>query len=266
MRYSRKHKSTLAVTSMLTLTVVIASLLLAPRQCNADWKSMLDQAQKTVTDTQSKTLGDAAITGLSNVEVVDGLKQALIQGSKTAIDSLGREDGFLGNPDVRIPLPGKLASLEKGLRVMGQGATVDSFITSMNRAAEQAVPQATDLFVSIITSMSLEDAKSVLKGSDDAATRYLRQHGGDTLQELMKPIVKDATDKVGVTNAYKNMIGNAGMLGQSVGINALDLDNYVTEQATNGLFLLIAAEEKRIRENPLARTTDILKKVFSSAM
>lgn len=265
MRYS-PSKPTLTVTATLTLSLVITGLLAGPRQSSADWKSMLDQAQKTVTSMPSQTPADLAVTSLSNTEVVDGLKQALVQGSKTAIDSLGREDGFLGNPDVRIPLPGKLGSLEKGLRVMGQGAAVDGFITSMNRAAEQAVPQATDLFVNTITSMSLEDAQNILKGPNDAATQYLRQHGGDKLTELMKPIVKDATDKVGVTSAYKNMIGNAGMLGQSAGMNGLDLDNYVTEQATNGLFLLIAAEEKRIRENPLARTTDILKKVFSSAM
>lgn len=248
----------------LSVVIVVSGLLTTPIYSNADWKSLLGKAQEVMTSDQPATLNDSAVSALSNSDVVAGLKEALIQGSKTAIDSLGKEDGFLGNPAVKIPLPEKLQSLETGLRAIGQGAVADSFITSMNRAAEQAVPQATDLFVNTISNMSLEDAETVLKGPDDAATQYLQENSGTQLQALMAPIVKEATDKVGVTSAYKNMFSKAGFLGKTIDADAVDLDNYVTEQATNGLFQLIAAEEQRIRENPAARTTDLLRKVFAT--
>lgn len=248
--------TTLAATCCLALAITLPA--------SADWSNWLDKARNTVTGNKQ---GDAttATAMLSNSEVVNGLKQALVQGSKTAINKLGQEDGFLGDPQVRIPIPEKLETLEKGLRALGQGAMADNFITSMNRAAEQAVPQATDLFVNTISEMSLEDARGILKGADNAATQYLQQKNGDQLQALMKPIVEQATQSVGVTSAYKSMFDKAGFLGRTVNMDSLDLDSYVTEQATNGLFLLIAAEEKRIRENPVARTTDLLKKVFSGA-
>ncbi|MBV1930929.1 MAG: DUF4197 domain-containing protein [Porticoccaceae bacterium] len=245
--------------------IVVSSLITVPVYSNADWKSLLGKAQEVITSDQPVTLNDSAVSALSNSDMVAGLKEALIQGSRTAIDSLGKEDGFLANPEVKIPLPEKLQTLETGLRAIGQGAVADGFITSMNRAAEQAVPQATDLFVNAISNMSLEDAQTVLKGPDDAATQYLQKNSGRQLHELMKPIVKDATDKVGVTSAYKNMFSKAGFLGKTIDADAIDLDNYVTEQATNSLFQLIAAEEQRIRENPVARTTDLLKKVFATA-
>lgn len=246
------------------LIVICGALMLSPSS-NADWKSLLGKAKEAVTGEGQTNVIDTAVGTLSNSDMVDGLKAALIQGSRTAIDTLGKEDGFLGNPQVRIPLPEKLQTLETGLRALGQGAVADNFITSMNQAAEKAVPQATDLFVNAISNMSLEDAQAVLKGPDDAATQYLREHSGSQLYELMKPMVKDATDKVGVTSAYKNMFSKAGFLGKTIDADAVDLDNYVTEQAMNGLFELIAEEEQRIRENPLARTTDLLKKVFSAA-
>ena len=249
---------------LLPLAVICGVLLVSPTS-NADWRSLLGKAKETITGEQKANVTDAAVGTLSSSDIVDGLKEALKQGSRTAIDTLGKEDGFLGNPKVRIPLPEKLQTLETGLRAIGQGAVADNFINSMNRAAEQAVPQATDLFVNTISDMSLEDAHAVLKGPDDAATQYLRENSGSQLYELMKPMVKEATDKVGVTSAYKNMFSKAGFLGKKIDADAVDLDNYVTQQAMNGLFELIAIEEQRIRENPLARTTDLLKKVFSVA-
>ncbi|MBQ0721497.1 MAG: DUF4197 domain-containing protein [Gammaproteobacteria bacterium] len=249
---------------VLPTLIVICAVLMASPSSQADWKSLLGKAHEAVTGEPQTGVTATAISALSNSDMVDGLKQALIQGSRAAVDTLGQEGGFLDNPQVRIPLPEKLQSLETGLRAIGQGAVADSFITSMNQAAEQAVPQATDLFVNTISNMSLEDAQAVLKGPDDAATQYLREHSGAQLYDLMKPMVNDATDKVGVTSAYKNMFSKAGFLGKTIDADAIDLDNYVTEQAMNGLFELIAAEEQRIREDPVARTTDLLKKVFSA--
>jgi uncharacterized protein DUF4197 len=248
-----------------TPTLVIAALLTVSASINAGWDNWLDKAQKTLTGEGKTSIADSAVTSLSSSEIIDGLKQALIQGSKAAIDGLGKENGFLGNPDVRIPLPERLETLEKGLRALGQGDIADNFITSMNRAAEQAVPQAKNLFIDTISDMSLEDARAVLDGPNDAATQYLQKNSGGELQELMKPIVKIATDNVGVTSAYKNMFSEAGLLAKTIDTSSIDLDSYVTEQATNGLFKLIAAEEQRIRENPVARTSDLLKKVFSAA-
>lgn len=232
----------------------------------ASWRDLLEKAQKTVSGDATQSSTESVVTALSNQDIVAGLKEALIQGAQSAINSLGREDGFLGNPAVKIPVPEKLKTVEKGLHAIGQGQLADDFVKSMNRAAEQAVPQATELFVDAITNMSLEDATAILNGPDNAATAYLQKSSGARLRELMTPIVTEATDKVGVTKAYKNMLANTGILGQAIDTSSLDLDNYVTEQATNGLFQLIAAEEKRIRENPIARTTDLLKRVFSSAI
>ncbi len=260
----KKSISVELLTYMTLSTLLFSGLLMTTLPSQADWKSLLGEAEKALTGEQQTTLSESAASALSNSDMVDGLKEALVQGSRAAIDSLGKENGYLDNVEVRIPLPEKLQTLETGLRAIGQGAVADNFITSMNRAAEQAVPQATDLFVSTIRNMSLEDAQSILKGPDDAATNYLREHGGTQLHTLMKPIIKDATDKVGVTNAYKSMFSQAGFLGNTIDAGDLDLDRYVTEQATNGLFQLIAAEEKRIREDPLARTTDLLKRVFST--
>jgi len=257
----------------LSTPILVASLLGASLNSYADWKDVLNKAQDTMTQIQgaNKTTAntaatDAAIAGLSNSDITSGLKEALIQGSKTAVASLGTEGGYLDNPAVRISLPMQLQIVEKGLRATGQGALADNFVTTMNRAAEQAVPLASDLFVDTIRDMSVEDARSILQGSDDAATEYLRAKNSEKLNALMRPIVADATSKVGVTSAYKVMSSQAGMLGNVASLGALDLDTYVTEQATDGLFTMIAAEEKRIRENPAARSTELLKKVFSSAL
>ncbi len=245
--------------------VVICAALLVSAASNADWRNFLDKAKEVVTGEQQADVIDTKVDTLSNSDMVGGLKEALIQGSRAAIETLGKEDGFLGNPKVRISLPEELQTLEAGLRAIGKGAVADNFVTSMNHAAEQAVPQAADLFVDSISNMSLEDAHAVLKGSGDAATQYLREHSGSQLYELMKPMVKEATDKVGVTSAYKNMFSKAGFLGKALDAGAVDLDSYVTQQAMNGVFEMIAIEEQRIRENPLARTSDLLKKVFSVA-
>ena len=196
-------------------------------------------------------------------EISRGLKEALNKGVRYAIDDLGREDGFFKNPRVKIPLPGSLQKLEKGLRFAGQGRAVDDFILSMNRAAEKAVPIAIDVFVDAISQMTFDDARNILfSGRDDSATRFFRRTSEETLREKFRPIVEEVTEKVGVTQKYKAMTAKAGFATALLGKDATDLDGYVTQKALDGLFLLIADEEKKIRKNPLGRTSDILRKVF----
>lgn len=200
---------------------------------------------------------------VSDSEISGGLKEALSKGIKFAVNSLGKQDGYLANPRVRIPLPQTLQKLEKGLRIAGQGRSVDEFVTSMNRAAEKAVPVAIDIFVDSIRRMTFDDARKILfSGQDDSATMFFRRTSEETLRTKFRPIVEDFTAKTGVTQKYKTMIGKAGFAAQFLGKDATDLDGYVTQKALDGLFLLVADEEKKIRKNPLGRTTDLLRKVF----
>lgn len=211
------------------------------------------------------TLNSAAQskTKVSDSDIAGGLKEALGKGVKFAINSLGKENGFLGNPRVKIPLPKTLQKLEKGLRVAGQGKAVDEFVASMNHAAEKAVPVAIDVFVDAIKQMSFDDARKILlSGQDDSATQFFRRTSEETLRGKFRPIVEGFTAKAGVTQNYKAMIGKAGFAARLLGAEATDLDGYVTQKALDGLFLLVADEEKKIRKNPLGRTTSLLKKVF----
>jgi hypothetical protein len=200
---------------------------------------------------------------VSDGEIAGGLKEALSKGVSTAIKSLGKEDGFLGNVRVRIPLPKSLQKVEKVVRVAGQGKAVDEFVASMNHAAEKAVPVAVDVFVDAIKKMTFDDARQILfSGKDDSATQFFRKNSEETLREKFRPIVEEFTEKTGVTQKYKAMIGKAGFAAQFLGKDATDLDGYVTQKALDGLFLLIADEEKKIRKDPLGRTTSLLRKVF----
>lgn len=210
----------------------------------------------------SKTNKSTGKTATDN-EISGGLKEALAKGIKTAIASLGKENGFLANARVKIPLPKSLQKLEKGLRVAGQGKAVDDFVASMNHAAEKAVPVAVDVFVDAIKQMTFDDARKILlSGQDDAATQFFRRTGEEKLRGKFRPIVEEFTAKTGVTKNYKAMIGKAGFAAQFLGKDATDLDGYVTQRALDGLFLLVADEEKKIRKDPIGRTTDLLRKVF----
>ena len=200
---------------------------------------------------------------VSDNDIASGLKEALGKGVKFAVNSLGRPNGYLGNPRVKIPLPNSLKKLERGLRVAGQGRAVDEFVASMNNAAEKAVPVAIDVFVDAIKQMTFDDARQILfSGRDDSATMFFRRTSEDTLRGKFRPIVEDFTAKTGVTRKYKTMIGRAGFAAALLGKEATDLDGYVTQKALDGLFLLVADEEKKIRKNPLGRTTELLRKVF----
>lgn len=246
--------------------VILVSALSLVGLAQAGWQ---DQLQKGLGDVlQGGGTGDAsssAVSALSQTEMVGGLKEALAQGVESAINNLGKTDGFLGNNLVKIPMPDKVQKVADMARKFGGEQYVDEFVTTMNRAAESAVPEAADIFADSIREMSIEDAQGILNGGDDSATQYFRKNGGEKLAERFKPIVKQATDSAGVTNAYKQMVGQAGPMVSMLGGNDVsDVDGYVTNKAVDGLFAMIAAEEKRIRANPLGQGSDLLKKVFGS--
>jgi hypothetical protein len=205
---------------------------------------------------------------LSNDQIISGLKEALARGVQHAVTNLGREDGFLNDVQVKIPLPDSLKRVERTLRALRQDQLADEFVTTMNRAAERAVPEAAAVLVDSVKQMTLADARAILQGSNTAATDYFRHTSETNLHARFLPIVKQATEKSGVTAAYKRMTDQSGLgaLGASLfGKTMLDLDDYVTRKTLDGLFLKIAEEEKLIRENPTARTTELLEKVFGVA-
>lgn len=205
--------------------------------------------------------GSSASGALSDADIGAGLKEALAKGTKTAINQLGSNDGFWSNERFRIPLPGPLAKADSMLRAFGAGPQLDELHLSMNRAAEKAVPVAADVFSGAVKQLTLEDVRGILNGPPDAATQYFRRTTSDTLLTRFKPIVAGITAKAGLAQQYKNVLGSAGPLAASLG--APDLDGYVAQKALDGLFLRVADEEKNIRENPAARTSELLKKVFA---
>ena len=213
--------------------------------------------------TRTRRTSQRQTSNVSNADIGDGLREALFQGVRNAIDDLGRENGFLDNPRVRIPLPRSLQKTEKTLRSLGQGRRVDEFIESMNRAAEEAVPVAADIFFDSVKQMTFSDARGILfSGQTDAATEFFRRTSEDRLREEFRPIVERFTEQVGVTQKYKAMIGRYGFMGRIVGEDARDIDGYITEKALDGLFLMMAEEERKIRRDPVRRTTSLLRKVF----
>jgi hypothetical protein len=238
---------------------VVVGLLFAARS-DAGW---LDQILGGKSSGGSSNLVSKA-SALTTGEIASGLKEALAKGVEKAVSSLGQTNGFLGNVDVKIPMPEKLADIEKGLRMMKQDKYADEFVATMNHAAEAAVPEASAIIGDAIRSMTIEDAKNILNGPDDAATQYFRKAGEPRLREKFLPIVKQATEKAGVTAAYKKLTGKAGFMADFLKKENLDVDKYVTDKALDGLFKMVAVEEKEIRKNPMARTTDLLKKVFGS--
>jgi len=202
---------------------------------------------------------------LSNEDIRKGLAAALTQGVRTAVTSLGKEDGFFKNALVKIPLPENLSDLEKALKLVRQQKLIDDFVLRMNRAAENATPAVGDVLADAILKLTLDDVKSILRGQPDAATQYFKKSSHEALFIRVLPIVQEFTDKAGATKTYKKALQKSGFVLQALGrSDDFDLDKYVTNKALDGLYLTIAAEEKRIRENPQARTTEILKKVFGA--
>lgn len=226
----------------------------------ADWTDIFKDAAEKIVKEKG---GEVVTSALSESEIVSGLKEALANGVESAINTLGQPGGFAGNKLVEIAVPDSLKTIAKTARTLGQGSYVDSFESSMNSAAEKAVPEAATILSNAIRDMSVTDAMNILNGSDDAATQYFRKASEASLVSKFKPIVTQATDSTGVTSYYKQLTGKvAPLLGGLLNNSSLDLDQYVTDEAMDGLFQYIAKEEKSIRDNPAARTTDILKKVF----
>lgn len=207
-----------------------------------------------------------AVTGsksLSNDDIVKGLKEALSVGSKHASDSASKKDGYFKNPKIKIPLPKDVKQAESTLRSMGMGSTVDNFVMAMNRAAEDAAKKSTPIFVNAVTSMTISDGLQILKGADTAATSYLRKTTYTPLKTEFKPVIKTAIAKAEVTKYYKPLVTKYNKIPFVKKLNP-NLDEYITDRALSGLFYLVSQEEIKIRKDPAARVTDILKKVFGN--
>jgi hypothetical protein len=198
---------------------------------------------------------------LDPATVAAGLREALEQGTTRAVQQLGRENGFWSHPTLRIPMPEKLQKVESGLRRFGQDKLADDFIRSLNRAAEQATPEARRIFIDAIRRMTIQDAFDILRGPQDAATRYFRRQTETPLTQAFRPIVVRSTEAVGVTSGYKRLVKRAEPLGLA-DASQFNIDDYVTHKALDGLFQLVADEERRIRVDPSARTTELLRNVF----
>ena len=210
--------------------------------------------------TSAHAIGLADISGK---DASGGLKEALTQGAGKAVDLLGRKDGFLGNPKVKIPLPESVQKVEGLLRGLGMGKKADELVTAMNRAAEAAVPEAKTLLVNSIKQMSVEDAKGILTGGEDSATKYFRRTTSGPLTEKFKPMVKAAMAKVNVAKKYDQFAGKAASYGL-VREEDAHLENYVTQKTLDGLYLMMAEEEKAIRKDPLGAAGKMAQKVFGA--
>lgn len=204
-----------------------------------------------------------SLDDLSNKDASVGLKEALTQGVTTAVGSLGKANGFLGNPDVKIPLPGKLAQAESILRMAGMGKQADELVTAMNRAAEAAVPEAKPLLINAVKSMTVADAKDILTGGDDSVTQFFKAKTSDQLTQKFLPIVKKHTAKVDLAQKYDQLAGKGAQLGLIKQEDA-QVDSYVTRAALDGLYKMIGDEEKAIRANPLQAAGSMAKKVFGA--
>lgn len=199
---------------------------------------------------------------VSDVKVASGLKEALGIGASKAVQLTGMQDGFWGNQDIKIPMPEKLRTLDKGMRMIGQGKQVDEFQLAMNRAAEAAAPAASPIFKKAITSMSFTDAKGILGGGGTAATDYFKRTTSDELTTAFRPVVEEAMGKTGVVERYESLISQMKNVPFGGKVPQFDLNSYVVGKALDGLFLMLGREEEKIRTNPAAQVTPLLKQVF----
>jgi len=237
--------------------VVICSIVLifaGFQPVHAKWGELLE------TLTKATGQGDSLSTG----EIVDGLREALEIGTDNAVKLVGKEGGYSQNPKIKIPLPGSVEKVQGMLRALGYGSQLDAFDKSMNRAAEVAAPKAKAIFWDSIKQMSFTDAKGILDGGDMAATNYLKEKSSGQLEEVFRPIIHKAMGEVGVTQKYQDLSKPIENLPFAQGA-VPDLDGYVTDGALNGLFYMLGQEEKKIRQNPAARGTELLKKVFGGS-
>jgi hypothetical protein len=241
-------------------SIIIATILFVGTPAHAD---LMDKAKSLLNKDKSKSASTGAQAGTAPDKdtVAAGLKEALTIGSQNAVKAGAQADGYFKNPAIKIPLPEKVQKVEKPLRKIGLSKQVDEFVLTMNRAAEKAAPQAKDIFVGAVKEMTIVDAITILKGGDTAATDYMRSKTYDRLYGAFKPTVTKAVMDVGVTKSYQQLV-DKGKKSRLIKDESLDLDHHVTSKALDGLFYLLGQEEKKIRKDPVAQVTDLLKKVF----
>ena len=235
-------------TSLLAIVIALGCCIFAVAQLD----DILKKADATLQQRDTASLSDS--------KIVAGLKQALEISTSKAVAATGRPDGFLKNEAIKISLPPKLETVGRGLRLLGMGDKVDELETGMNRAAEQATPQAKQIFLAALRKMSFQDARHILTGDDTAATEYFKRTSSVDLTTAFSPIVHTTMEHVGVVQQYDRVIKSAP--GGSTIANEFDLDKYVVGKTLDGLFYMLGQEEQKIRKNPAAQTTALLKEVF----
>jgi hypothetical protein len=240
--------------------VLAPFLFLATVASAAPVRAQVDQLLDKLGVGQKPGLGQTS--SLPEERVASGLREALKVATDKSVNLTGRTDGYFGNPAIRIPMPARLESVEKGLRMVGYGPQADAFVLSMNRAAEQSAPAARQIILEAVSAMSFDDARKILAGGDTAATDFFRARTTDRLTAAFTPIVKRNMASVGVTRQFEALMTRFQEI-PFMRSETIDLDAYVVGKALDGLFQVIGEQEKQIRANPVARTTDLLKEVFS---
>ena len=230
------------------------ALLLLLEACTAT------QINQAVSDADKALGGQQALT---TAEVGEGLKEALINGISKGSDLVSQLDGYFKNPEIRIPFPPDVIKVENKLRQVGLGNEVDQFVMTLNRGAEDAAKEAKPIFIDAIKQMTISDAWGILRGQPDAATQYLKRTTTTQLKTRFSPVIQSSLDKVNATKYYGDIVNQYNRLPFVEKVNP-DLNSYATDLAIQGLFIMIAKEEKNIRENPVARTTELLKRVFGN--
>jgi len=222
-------------------------------------QSPFEQIWRTVTQSKRNT----TVAALSNDKIISGLREALIVSTGKAVASTGKPDGFLKNEAIKILLPEKLRTASRGMRLIGMGPQLDELEIGMNRAAEQATPLAKQIFLNALYKMTFDDARGVLTGGDDAATQYFQRQSSAELKGAFKPIVHCTMEQVGVIKQYNQLTRNS-VAGPLLKAHGLELDDYVLGKTLDGLFYILAQEERKIRKDPGTRTTAILREVFGA--
>lgn len=233
-------------------SALLTAVLLSSCLAQAQWTEIFKKA--------GETLNQRGTAGLSNDKIIAGLKEALRVSTGKAVALAGRPDGFLKNEAIKILLPPKLQTVGRGLRMFGMGQQVDELEVGMNRAAEQATPEAKQIFIAAVRKMTFDDARKILTGGDTSATEYFRHASSEDLTAAFSPIVDRSMQRVGVVQQYNRVLASAP--GGNALAGQFDLNKYVVGKTLDGLFLMLGDEEKKIRKDPAAQTTSLLKEVF----
>jgi len=239
---------------MRTLTIILIALL--NLSTNTACAQLFEDAKDAVEETTN-----AGSSGLSQEEAAKGIKEALKKGAKKGVADVSQLNGYFKNPEIKIPFPPDAQEVADKMRDIGMGDQVDKAVKKMNRAAEDAADQAKPIFINAITSLTIQDAIDIVNGKDNAATNYLRRTTSSQLKKEFKPDIEKSLNKVNATKYWNDIITRYNKIPMVEDKNP-DLAEYVTDRAIKGLFVMVAKEENKIREEPIARTSDILKKVF----